>query len=110
MFFFFSRRRRHTSCSRDWSSDVCSSDLPATPPLHEKHRGRLGRGGDAAQERLTRARARGAGALADKAIDVADTATTENVEIGRASWRERVESAVVGVVLKKKRTERVRDS
>src|SRR5690606_40522054 len=26
-FFFFSRRRRHTRFSRDWSSDVCSSDL-----------------------------------------------------------------------------------
>src|SRR5205809_857615 len=26
-FFFFSSRRRHTICSRDWSSDVCSSDL-----------------------------------------------------------------------------------
>src|SRR5690606_41082036 len=24
---FFSRRRRHTRFSRDWSSDVCSSDL-----------------------------------------------------------------------------------
>src|SRR5256884_3309455 len=28
-FFFFSSRRRHTRCSRDWSSDVCSSDLIA---------------------------------------------------------------------------------
>src|SRR2546429_1429697 len=28
VFFFFSSRRRHTRCSRDWSSDVCSSDLP----------------------------------------------------------------------------------
>src|SRR2546429_5481572 len=27
--FFFSSRRRHTRCSRDWSSDVCSSDLGA---------------------------------------------------------------------------------
>src|SRR2546429_6025665 len=27
--FFFSSRRRHTRCSRDWSSDVCSSDLRA---------------------------------------------------------------------------------
>src|SRR2546422_3884550 len=27
-FFFFSSRRRHTRCSRDWSSDVCSSDPP----------------------------------------------------------------------------------
>src|SRR5207245_4206477 len=26
-FFFFSSRRRHTICYRDWSSDVCSSDL-----------------------------------------------------------------------------------
>src|SRR5690606_40944421 len=25
--FFFSSRRRHTIFSRDWSSDVCSSDL-----------------------------------------------------------------------------------
>src|SRR5690606_40444234 len=25
--FFFPRRGRHTSFSRDWSSDVCSSDL-----------------------------------------------------------------------------------
>src|SRR5690606_40050537 len=26
-YFFFSSRRRHTIFSRDWSSDVCSSDL-----------------------------------------------------------------------------------
>src|SRR3989449_208567 len=31
MFFFFSSRRRHTRCSRDWSSDVCSSDLSSAP-------------------------------------------------------------------------------
>src|SRR5262245_63294091 len=29
-FFFFSSRRRHTRCLSDWSSDVCSSDLPAS--------------------------------------------------------------------------------
>src|SRR5699024_11658327 len=27
LYFFFSSRRRHTSSKRDWSSDVCSSDL-----------------------------------------------------------------------------------
>src|SRR5699024_12860343 len=27
LFFFFSSRRRHTRSKRDWSSDVCSSDL-----------------------------------------------------------------------------------
>src|SRR3989449_11578470 len=31
-FFFFSSRRRHTRCSRDWSSDVCSSDLLTKQP------------------------------------------------------------------------------
>src|SRR5690606_40378685 len=38
--FFFSSRRRHTRFSRDWSSDVCSSDLFAvegvTLPLEDK--------------------------------------------------------------------------
>src|SRR3712207_7956253 len=34
-FFFFSSRRRHTRYWRDWSSDVCSSDLsiPSWMPL-----------------------------------------------------------------------------
>src|SRR6478672_8828798 len=57
-FFFFSSRRRHTRSDRDWSSDVCSSDLssevvgevagvwdvitPATPPpRHDRQRGGL---------------------------------------------------------------------
>src|SRR5206468_5237240 len=31
-FFFFSSRRRHTRSDRDWSSDVCSSDLSITWP------------------------------------------------------------------------------
>src|SRR5215208_7267131 len=30
VFFFFSSRRRHTRWPRDWSSDVCSSDLRRT--------------------------------------------------------------------------------
>src|SRR5687768_11636150 len=51
-YFFFSSRRRHTRCSRDWSSDVCSSDLhadalpperqarPGDPPVHQLARRR----------------------------------------------------------------------
>src|SRR5690606_39742934 len=35
--FFFSSRRRHTSFSRDWSSDVCSSDLAGQLPWGEGH-------------------------------------------------------------------------
>src|SRR5439155_10083975 len=41
-FFFFSSRRRHTRWPRDWSSDVCSSDLK---------RGRAGIGGAAVRLR-----------------------------------------------------------
>src|SRR6266436_5086164 len=59
--FFFSSRRRHTRCSRDWSSDVCSSDL-----------GRAGGGGRAGRERgrsrMTRARIIGTGAYAPKRV------------------------------------------
>src|SRR6266849_7361812 len=32
IFFFFSSRRRHTRSTRDWSSDVCSSDLRRFEP------------------------------------------------------------------------------
>src|SRR5207248_8517079 len=37
-FFFFSSRRRHTRSYGDWSSDVCSSDLPyAGRKKHKRH-------------------------------------------------------------------------
>src|SRR5205809_8129846 len=45
LFFFFSSRRRHTRCSRDWSSDVCSSDLTgviAADPKQSKISGKVG--------------------------------------------------------------------
>src|SRR5690606_15649989 len=35
--FFFSSRRRHTRFSRDWSSDVCSSDLALAAHDHRFH-------------------------------------------------------------------------
>src|SRR5207247_752943 len=44
-FFFFSSRRRHTRSTRDWSSDVCSSDLALAPDLR--------RGGARQRLRLT---------------------------------------------------------
>src|SRR6266496_5679864 len=37
-FFFFSSRRRHTRSLRDWSSDVCSSDLRHAGPYEACHR------------------------------------------------------------------------
>src|SRR5699024_12049438 len=69
--FFFSSRRRHTRSKRDWSSDVCSSDLPA-------HRSRSP-GGPGDRDRWA-----GAGARC------ATTALTCCHQIGRASCRERV--------------------
>src|SRR5215510_15032367 len=53
-FFFFSSRRRHTRWPRDWSSDVCSSDLVAGvgpgEALEDGVRGLVGieRGGEVA--------------------------------------------------------------
>src|SRR5690606_39401705 len=35
-YFFFSSRRRHTRFSRDWSSDVCSSDLCFTGAVSQR--------------------------------------------------------------------------
>src|SRR5690349_24277937 len=70
--FFFSSRRRHTRSLRDWSSDVCSSDLEVGTP------------GDLAR---TIVALQGAGA------------NPRSFEIGRASCRERVESAAVAGTL-----------
>src|SRR6266487_3976125 len=36
--FFFSSRRRHTRWTGDWSSDVCSSDLPALAKAKQRAR------------------------------------------------------------------------
>src|SRR5215203_7197340 len=48
--FFFSSRRRHTRYWRDWSSDVCSSDLapPLAPPGAGELRPDARRAGDGA--------------------------------------------------------------
>src|SRR5438067_1796934 len=42
-FFFFSSRRRHTRSKRDWSSDVCSSDLGSPPSSYALTAGARGR-------------------------------------------------------------------
>src|SRR5207302_5361964 len=72
-FFVFSSRRRHTRFSRDWSSDVCSSDLCPSKRL--------------------------SGRYAQTAVWTGsemvvwggtDDFTYFNTEIGRASCRERV--------------------
>src|SRR5437868_9102355 len=55
-FFFFSSRRRHTSSKRDWSSDVCSSDLaPLSIAAKERLAGKLIPVSVAAGEQVVRA-------------------------------------------------------
>src|SRR5215469_2988090 len=54
-FFFFSSRRRHTRSLRDWSSDVCSSDLtePANRFLERLQQARGANLGDLGEEKRT---------------------------------------------------------
>src|SRR5699024_12110330 len=97
--FFFSSRRRHTSSKRDWSSDVCSSDLfvgllgrlvrQAVDELH-----RLVEQLDPPDRELDAELVVGGDVLIplDKVLGHVPGAATvgrEDLEIGRASCRER---------------------
>src|SRR5437660_8577098 len=73
-FFFFSSRRRHTRWPRDWSSDVCSSDL-------RRRRGRRGMLTRPSQQRDARILF-GALALKSRASVVADEGGQEEREQG----------------------------
>src|SRR5690606_40328301 len=99
LLFFFSSRRRHTRFSRDWSSDVCSSDLGERFELVVGERRwracrRLG------WERIPAV----VRTLSDR--EAAEMVMIENLQrrnqIGRASCRERVEVLVVEVSEEKK--------
>src|SRR5690606_40369328 len=94
--FFFSSRSRHTRFSRDWSSDVCSSDLAADARtdsdffLIARTDAIAVEGVDAAIERAIRCVEAGAdGIFAEAAYDL-PTYKRFVEEIGRASCRERV--------------------
>src|SRR5207245_3841108 len=77
--FFFSSRRRHTRCYRDWSSDVCSSDLP-----------------DIQTDDVSKAQEPGAGQTVNNLLVDGDAQ-----EIGRASCRERDAASAEDVELEK---------
>src|SRR5690606_40923438 len=91
--FFFSSRRRHTRVSRDWSSDVCSSDLEGA--AMEKERAKAL---DSALSQIERQFGRGAvmrlgaepvGVLSAGVISTGSLSVDValGVEIGRASCR-----------------------
>src|SRR6266550_5890615 len=75
--FFFSSRRRHTRCSRDWSSDVCSSDLnglAAVDPVEKGEglaRGPYPIGGDLEIDGAKLSRLPGQSELVEQAYDFA---------------------------------------
>src|SRR5690606_39384480 len=105
--FFFASKRRHTRFSRDWSSDVCSSDLVGT----------LLDLADARAHLVTRrfacvlpvefdADQRLRGQPADEAVPppLRELAAVVD-EIGRASCRERVGSMEIRSSVKNKKTE-----
>src|SRR5437762_13889867 len=77
-FFFFSSRRRHTRYIGDWSSDVCSSDLP------------IGFASGLVVWTLANPIGHDSGGAAP------------TLKIGRASCRERVENAWAGATATKK--------
>src|SRR3989442_4442957 len=108
--FFFSSRRRHTRCGRDWSSDVCSSDLCSAsthaarwrPTRSETTSGTIFH-----QSHTRRCRRRVPSASAtprpapNPPTPCRRVAAATSDQIGRASCRERGEISVVAGSLKK---------
>src|SRR5690606_40364083 len=106
--FFFSSRRRHTRFSRDWSSDVCSSDLVT-----------VGVDGATASGGVFAARATAGAVVSVDVLAVLAAALASGVaaqdavavapvgfdEIGRASCRERVEMWGGAVAVEKERVQ-----
>src|SRR5699024_12116881 len=99
--FFFSSRRRHTRSKRDWSSDVCSSDLDVqyvqlvmNPSVRGKDK-RL-RSAAVLQAVLQIVFPVGCTPAAQKR-------GSQSIEIGRASCREREERSAVAVTRKRTR-------
>src|SRR5690554_6959096 len=99
LLFFFSSRSRHTSCGRDWSSDVCSSDLfppesytitypaPGEPQLAEQVLAAITAAGIQAQGDAKRGFDHGLFVPLKLMYPDADIPC---IQIGRASCRERV--------------------
>src|SRR5258706_8599867 len=89
-FFFFSSRRRHTRLVSDWSSDVCSSDLPLNPGFALVAR--------LVEDETGVERAPRFGPVRPALVEVTpgieeigpESRALDRLEIGRASCRERV--------------------
>src|SRR2546421_7283391 len=89
LFFFFSSRRRHTRSDRDWSSDVCSSDLH-NALVWQDTRTAADVAELAAGSGIDRFRAQTGLPLATYFSALKIRWILDHVQIGRASCRERV--------------------
>src|SRR5437764_15343340 len=87
--FFFSSRRRHTRYIGDWSSDVCSSDLPPRVRLLPRHGGIDPSPRTASGRRTLSLRELRRDVPLSRSLSLRRLA-----QIGRASCRERVELSV----------------
>src|SRR3712207_7366497 len=102
-FFFFSSRRRHTRYWRDWSSDVCSSDLQPAPARAAGTAGARPGAPGAAGTRPQRTAHRGDGGQGLADGDLPGPARQRARQVGSGSGRERVEMSVGAVSLTKQK-------
>src|SRR5206468_7161294 len=99
LLFFFSSRRRHTRSDRDWSSDVCSSDLSSTnstsssPPTTAC----------STRSGVAETRAGDPHSRRPYARSGGSQQSGQNRQIGRASCRERVQILGGAVAVKRKK-------
>src|SRR5690606_40368500 len=103
--FFFSSRRRHTSFSRDWSSDVCSSDLKKGPFVDLHLAKKVQAAAEKNDRRPIKTWSRRSMVLPDMVgLTIAIHNGKQHVpEIGRASCRESVENQGSGIAVQKQK-------
>src|SRR3712207_8038006 len=102
--FFFPSRRRHTRYWRDWSSDVCSSDLEDPPGSSRSDRqGGVSGGGRSASDGVPLLLDLGGlAAQLSEVVQLGAADVTAGDEVGSASCRERVQISGGAGSLKKK--------
>src|SRR5256885_4976590 len=88
--FFFSSRRRHTRLQGDWSSDVCSSDLETRADAPQATTLRAFMDGVVAHWQSRHAVEHFDYVQADEDFPILSDTALQQMEIGRASCRERV--------------------